>query len=143
MLAHIYTSHHMVARSPPPTMATVEQMQQVFGEAVATLGQTLVLVLQQHSVRQEQQRQHQQRVGTPARKAQTEFSQREAAAQRQRLREHRRVRWRTEGQGTQKIFEDNDELGRGANEGARKPAESCIACWPGTLGQQPRRSSRA
>ena len=45
-----------------------------------------------------------------------------------------------EGQGVQKIFGGERWAGgSGPSEVQKKPAESCTACWPGTLGKRPRR----
>ena len=51
-------------------MATVEQMQQVFGDTVASMGQTMVRVLQQQQLHwQLQEQKQQQPSGTPAQSA--------------------------------------------------------------------------
>ena len=79
MLAQVQTSFHMVTE-PSIDHGIIEQIQQVLGEVVASMGQIMIQVLQQHSAWQ------QQPAGTLAQTAHNAASEK-AAAERKMFRD--------------------------------------------------------
>ena len=143
---------HGWCRGSASTMATVEHLQQVFEGAVATMGHTMIQVLQQ-------QQQRQQHRCSPSEKKQQnargfenievctvgEEHFAELGGQNSRVRNVQRCGGRDESGGSKRSRSPEDprmlRSWKCTRRRARKP-QSCTACMSSTLDEEPRRPER-